>query len=66
MLQTFVGGDATGATVNAVTVGLEGEDDGIAFDPGYAETGEDEGWRWTEQWLPHAARYPYAIGLPHG
>jgi hypothetical protein len=28
-------------------------------------TGNDEDWRWTEQWLPHAAWYLYAVSLPH-
>ncbi|MGH8184762.1 MAG: glycoside hydrolase family 9 protein [Rhodanobacteraceae bacterium] len=56
---------APGAIVNGITAGLKGEDDGIAFDLGYAETGKDDDWRWAEQWLPHAAWYLYAISLPH-
>lgn len=57
---------APGAIINGITAGLEGGDDGITFDEGYAETGKDDDWRWTEQWLPHALWYLYAISLPHG
>ncbi len=55
---------APGGIVNGITAGLESED-GIAFNLGYAVTGKDEDWRWTEQWLPHAAWYLYAVSLPH-
>jgi hypothetical protein len=55
---------APGGIVNGITAGLENED-GIAFNLGYAVTGKDEDWRWTEQWLPHAAWYLYAVSLPH-
>ena len=54
-----------GAIINGITSGLDAEDDGIAFDLGYAQTGKDDDWRWGEQWLPHAAWYMYAISLPH-
>jgi len=53
-----------GGIMNGVTAGLDSED-GIAFNLGYAVTGKDEDWRWTEQWLPHAAWYLYAVSLPH-
>jgi hypothetical protein len=56
--------NAPGAIVNGITAGLESED-GIAFKQGFAVTGKDEDWRWTEEWLPHAAWYLYAISLPH-
>lgn len=56
---------APGAIINGITAGLNAEDDGIAFDLGYAETGKDDDWRWGEQWLPHDAWYMYAISLPH-
>jgi hypothetical protein len=56
--------NAPGAIVNGVTAGLNNED-GIAFNQGFAVTGQDEDWRWTEQWLPHAAWYLYAVSLPH-
>ncbi|GAB2590563.1 glycoside hydrolase family 9 protein [Dyella jejuensis] len=55
---------APGAIINGITAGLNDED-GIAFDLGYAQTGRDDDWRWTEQWLPHDAWYLYAISLPH-
>jgi hypothetical protein len=55
---------APGAVVNGITAALDDED-GIAFNLGYATTGKDDDWRWTEQWLPHAAWYLYAVSLPH-
>ena len=55
---------APGAIINGITSALDNED-GIAFNQGYAVTGQDEDWRWTEEWLPHAAWYLYAISLPH-
>lgn len=56
--------NAPGSIVNGITAALDSED-GIAFNEGYAVTGQDEDWRWTEQWLPHAAWYLYAVSLPH-
>lgn len=56
--------NAPGAIVNGITASMESED-GIAFNQGYAVTGKDEDWRWTEEWLPHAAWYLYAVSLPH-
>ena len=56
--------NAPGAIVNGITASAESED-GIAFNQGFAVTGKDEDWRWTEGWLPHAAWYMYAISLPH-
>jgi hypothetical protein len=53
-----------GGIINGVTSGLQDED-GIAFNEGFAVTGKDEDWRWTETWLPHSAWYLYAISLPH-
>ena len=55
---------APGAIVNGITSAMDNED-GIAFNQGFAVTGKDEDWRWTEEWLPHAAWYLYAISLPH-
>jgi Glycosyl hydrolase family 9/Cellulase N-terminal ig-like domain len=55
---------APGGIMNGITSGLDNVD-GIAFNLGYAVTGKDEDWRWTEQWLPHAAWYLYAVSLPH-
>ena len=56
--------NAPGAIVNGITAS-EVNGDGIAFNQGFAVTGKDEDWRWTEGWLPHAAWYLYAISLPH-
>ena len=56
--------NAPGAIVNGITAAMSNEDS-IAFNQGYAVTGQDEDWRWTEQWLPHAAWYLYAVSLPH-
>lgn len=55
--------NAPGAIVNGITA-AENDEDGIAFNQGFAVTGKDEDWRWTEEWLPHAAWYLYAISLP--
>jgi hypothetical protein len=55
---------APGAIINGITAGSDDED-GIAFNEGFAVTGKDEDWRWTEEWLPHAAWYLYAVSLPH-
>jgi Glycosyl hydrolase family 9/Cellulase N-terminal ig-like domain len=56
--------NAPGSVVNGITAALDDED-GIAFNEGFAVTGQDEDWRWTEQWLPHAAWFLYAASLPH-
>jgi hypothetical protein len=56
--------NAPGGIVNGITA-ASGDEDGIAFNEGFAVTGKDEDWRWTEQWLPHAAWYLYAISLSH-
>ena len=55
---------APGSILNGITA-AGNDEDGIAFNEGYAVTGKDEDWRWTEQWLPHAAWYLYAVSLPH-
>ncbi len=55
---------APGAIVNGITAAANDED-GIAFNQGFAVTGKDDDWRWTEEWLPHAAWYLYAVSLPH-
>jgi hypothetical protein len=56
--------NAPGAIINGITA-AEDNEDGIAFNRGFAATGKDEDWRWTEEWLPHAAWYVYAVSLPH-
>lgn len=62
--QSYKYTSAPGAILNGITASLDSED-GIAFNEGFAVTGKDEDWRWTEEWLPHAAWYLYAISLPH-
>jgi hypothetical protein len=61
--QSYKYTNAPGAIVNGITASADSED-GIAFNQGFAVTGKDEDWRWTEGWLPHAAWYLYAISLP--
>lgn len=56
--------NAPGAIVNGITGAIDGED-GIAYNQGFNVTGKDDDWRWSEEWLPHAAWYLYAIALPH-
>ena len=56
--------NAPGAIINGITAAADDED-GIAFNEGYATTGKDDDWRWTEQWLPHAAWFLYAVSLAH-
>jgi Glycosyl hydrolase family 9/Cellulase N-terminal ig-like domain len=56
--------NAPGGICNGITGGRTDPDD-IDFNVGFAVTGQDEDWRWSEQWLPHAAWYLYAISLPH-
>ncbi len=49
-----------GGICNGITAGLYDEED-IDFHLTYRETGADHDWRWTEQWLPHAAWYLVAV-----
>lgn len=56
--------NAPGAIINGVTAATDNED-GIAYNEGFLQTGKDDDWRWTEQWLPHATWYLYAVSLPH-
>jgi hypothetical protein len=55
---------APGGIVNGITAATKDED-GIAFNEGYAVTGADDDWRWTEEWLPHAAWYLFAVSQRH-
>ncbi len=54
--------NAPGGICNGITAGRTNPDD-IDFNVGFAVTGKDEDWRWSEQWLPHAAWYLYAVSL---
>ncbi|HZZ29927.1 MAG TPA: glycoside hydrolase family 9 protein [Pirellulales bacterium] len=51
-----------GGICNGITSGYKNPHD-IDFNLSFAVTGKDEDWRWSEQWLPHAAWYLYAISL---
>ncbi|HEY4416870.1 MAG TPA: glycoside hydrolase family 9 protein [Verrucomicrobiae bacterium] len=53
---------APGGICNGITAGRTNLDD-IDYNVGFAVTGQDEDWRWSEQWLPHAAWYLYAVAL---
>ncbi len=54
--------NAPGGICNGITGGRFDPDD-IDFNVGFAVTGQDEDWRWGEQWLPHAAWYLLALSL---
>ncbi|MGO8701198.1 MAG: glycoside hydrolase family 9 protein [Limisphaerales bacterium] len=54
--------NAPGGICNGITGGRLKPDD-IDFNVGFAVTGQDEDWRWSEQWLPHAAWYLYVISV---
>jgi hypothetical protein len=56
--------NAPGDMVNGITPAADNED-GIAFNQGFLVTGQEKDWRWTEQWLPYADWYLYAVSLPH-
>jgi hypothetical protein len=56
--------NAPGGICNGITGGRTEPDD-IDFNVGFAVTGQDEDWRWGEQWLPHAAWYLFAVSLGH-
>ncbi len=46
--------NVSGGVANGITSGFEDEDD-IAFMPPEAAANTDHTWRWSEQWIPHAA-----------
>jgi hypothetical protein len=58
--NTYEYTNAPGGICNGITAGLYDENN-IDLNRGYNETGEDNDWRWAEQWLPHAAWYLIAI-----
>ncbi len=62
--ESYEYNNAPGGICNGITSGRTNPDD-IDFNVGFAVTGKDEDWRWSEQWLPHAAWYLYAISIPH-
>jgi len=54
--------NAPGGISNGITAGYRDEKD-IDYALHFAETGKDDDWRWTEQWLPHAAWFLLAVAL---
>ena len=60
--ESYEYNNAPGGICNGITGGRSNPDD-IDFNAGFAVTGKDEDWRWSEQWLPHAAWYLYAVSL---
>jgi len=60
--ESYEYNNAPGGICNGITGGRTNLDD-IDFNVGFAVTGKDEDWRWSEQWLPHAAWYLYAVSL---
>jgi hypothetical protein len=56
--------NAPGGICNGITGGYDNAAaEGIDFGLRYAQTGKDDDWRWSEQWLPHAAWYLLAISI---
>ncbi|MDB6017720.1 MAG: glycoside hydrolase [Pedosphaera sp.] len=62
--ESYEYNNAPGGIYNGITGGHTNPAD-IDFNLGFAATGKDEDWRWTEQWLPHAAWYLLAISVKH-
>jgi len=54
--------NAPGGISNGITAGYTDEED-IDYNLHFAETGKDDDWRWTEQWLPHASWFLFAVSL---
>ena len=54
--------NAPGGICNGITAGYTDPGD-IDFGLRFAQTGKDDDWRWSEQWLPHAAWYLLAIAI---
>jgi hypothetical protein len=57
--------NAPGGISNGITSGFKDED-GIDYELTWRQTGADNDWRWTEQWLPHAAWYLLAVSAQVG
>ena len=49
-----------GGIYNGITAGRLDEAD-IDFNPHIEKDAGDHAWRWTEQWIPHAAWYILAV-----
>ena len=54
--------NAFGGVANGITAGFDDEH-GIAFLPPPCDTDERHNWRWSEQWIPHAAWLLFGLAL---
>jgi hypothetical protein len=54
--------NAPGGISNGITAGYTDEED-IDYNLHFAVTGKDDDWRWTEQWLPHASWFLFAVAI---
>jgi hypothetical protein len=54
--------NAPGGISNGITAGYSDEED-IDYNLHFGVTGKDDDWRWTEQWLPHASWFLFAVAL---
>jgi hypothetical protein len=54
--------NAPGGISNGITSGFHDEQD-IDYNLTYRQTGADNDWRWSEQWLPHGAWYMLAVSV---
>jgi hypothetical protein len=54
--------NAPGGISNGITAGYTDEED-IDYNLHFGVTGKDDDWRWTEQWLPHASWFLFAVAL---
>jgi hypothetical protein len=54
--------NAPGGISNGITAGYTDEED-IDYNVHFSVTGKDDDWRWTEQWLPHASWFLFAVAL---
>ncbi len=54
--------NAPGGICNGITAGLYDEED-IDFHRKSTQTGADDDWRWTEQWLPHGTWFLLAVAV---
>jgi len=57
--------NAPGGISNGITSGFKDEES-IDDELTWRQTGADNDWRWTEQWLPHAAWYLLAVSAQVG
>ncbi|MFH1567825.1 MAG: glycoside hydrolase family 9 protein [Gemmatimonadota bacterium] len=57
--------NAPGGICNGITAGVDDEAD-VDFNLRAVDTGIDNDWRWTEQWIPHGAWYLLAVSLGSG